>query len=231
MRHKPSRAGLSRRARNILGAVLLAGFIVAALADEMWPARRILGQVEAQYGQAARERVRAWLDLLESAKALPTTEKIEKTNEFFNRLTFVDDAEHWGKPDYWATPIEMLATEGGDCEDFSIAKYFTLRALGIPENRLRLAYVKALRLDQAHMVLTYAEAPGDVPLVLDNLERAILPATQRSDLLPIYSFNAEGLWLAKQRGGSQQAGRAEGVGMWRDLLMRMKSLQPDAAGP
>jgi predicted transglutaminase-like cysteine proteinase len=206
----------------------MAAFMVAAFADAPLPMRQILGEIEVKYGMAARDRVREWLDLIDADKNKSVEKKIARTNEFFNRLKFVDDAAHWGKSDYWATPIEMLATEGGDCEDFSIAKYFTLRALGIPENRLRLVYVKALRLDQAHMVLTYAEAPGAVPLVLDNLDAAILPATRRSDLQPIYSFNAEGLWLAKQRGGSQQVGGAERVGLWRDLLLRMRELQADS---
>ena len=61
-------------------------------------------------------------------------------------MRFIDDIIHWNKVDYWATPIEFLASHGGDCEDFAIAKYFTLIQLGIPEEQLTLTYVKALRL-------------------------------------------------------------------------------------
>ena len=82
-------------------------------------------------------------------------EKLEKVNRFFNQVNFVSDAIHWQKKDYWATPIEFLASDGGDCEDFALAKYFTLKMLGVPEKKLNLTYVKAWKLNQSHMVLTY----------------------------------------------------------------------------
>ncbi|MBI4206399.1 MAG: transglutaminase-like cysteine peptidase [Betaproteobacteria bacterium] len=109
----------------------------------------------------------------------------------------MDDIIHWGKEDYWATPIEFLSTNAGDCEDFSIAKYFTLRALGVPDDRLRLTYVKELvQYNQAHMVVAYFPSPDAEPLVLDNINKTIQPASARSDLLPVYSFNGSNLWLA-----------------------------------
>lgn len=134
----------------------------------------------------------------------------------------MSDQQHWGKLDYWATPIEFLATDGGDCEDYVIAKYFTLRAVGVPESKLYLTYVKAIRLNQAHMVLTYFKKATSIPLVLDNINPRILPATQRRDLIPIYSFNGEGLWLAKQRGkGKAVSGGEKQLKQWNDLLKRM----------
>jgi len=148
-------------------------------------------------------------------------EKLENVNRFFNQLQFVDDLTHWQKPDYWATPVEFLATGAGDCEDFSLAKYFTLKALGIAEDKLNMTYVKALQLNQAHMVVTYYAAADTVPLVLDNLTAEIQPATQRKDLLPVYSFNGLGLWLAKSRGKGQKVGSSEGLRRWQDLLNSM----------
>ena len=112
----------------------------------------------------------------------------------------------WGVKDYWATPLEFLSRGAGDCEDYSIAKYFTLKELGVSEKKMRITYVKALKLRQAHMVLTYFETPRSVPLVLDNLIPTIKPATQRKDLLPVYSFNGSGLWLAKSRGSGKKVG-------------------------
>lgn len=148
-------------------------------------------------------------------------EKLENVNSFFNQLQFVDDLTHWQKPDYWATPVEFLSTGAGDCEDFSLAKYFTLKALGIAEDKLNMTYVKALQLNQAHMVVTYYAAANTVPLVLDNLTAEIQPATQRKDLLPVYSFNGLGLWLAKSRGKGQKVGSSEGLKRWQDLLNSM----------
>jgi predicted transglutaminase-like cysteine proteinase len=188
----------------------------AAAVPDPPTAQSLLDEVEKAYGPPARARVGDWLALIEASRGRGEPEQLGRVNEFFNRLEFVEDSVHWGQDDYWATPVETLATNGGDCEDFAVAKYFTLRSLGVAEERLRLVYVKALRLDRAHMVLTYSPAPGAVPLVLDNLAPEIKPASERPDLEPVYSFNAEGLWLAKQRvGGSERVGR------WRELLQRM----------
>ncbi|RLA00148.1 MAG: sulfate adenylyltransferase, partial [Gammaproteobacteria bacterium] len=149
-------------------------------------------------------------------------------NKFFNsNVLFIDDQSLWGKEDYWATPLEMLSIGAGDCEDYSIAKYFTLKELGMDEEKLRLTYVKAIDINQAHMVLTYFENKRAIPLVLDNLIVEIKPANLRTDLIPVYSFNGTGLWLAKSRGGSQRVGDASRLSLWEELESRMKNnIQP-----
>jgi len=182
-----------------------------------------LTDVRNKYGDNAVSRVKIWKKIIDSNQNKSDQEKLELVNGFINDLQFVDDIIHWGKNDYWATPIETLASNGGDCEDFSIAKYFTLKALNVPEEHLRLAYVKSLKLNQAHMVLTYTNPPGSVPLVLDNLVHTIELATNRTDLLPVYSFNVEGLWLAKQRGNGQYMGNTEHLNLWQELLHRMQT--------
>ena len=201
----------------------LVGAIGLGLPPGLEITESMLGQAEAQYGQAARMRLEQWRQLIDANRQRAVEEKLSVTNDFFNKLRFVDDSIHWSQQDYWATPLEMLASGGGDCEDFAIAKYFTLKALDVPEERLRLTYVKAVRLNQAHMVLTYFASPGAEPLVLDNLSVRIQPARQRTDLIPVYSFNGEGLWLAKKRGFGHQVGGAERVGLWQDVLGRMRT--------
>ena len=182
---------------------------------------RTLEQAEKQYGPGARKRLLAWQELLRTDRADSDRAKIERVNRFFNRLNFVDDALHWHKADYWATPVEFLASEGGDCEDFAIAKYFTLLDLGIDEHKLTLTSVKALKLNQAHMVLTYYPSPKAEPLVLDNLVEAILPSSERTDLLPVYSLNGSGLWLARQRGRGKMVGDSSRLQRWQEMLARM----------
>jgi predicted transglutaminase-like cysteine proteinase len=181
----------------------------------------LLNKAEQKYGKSARLRLVAWEDLIISDNSQGDLEKLEKVNQFFNQMEFVDDIDHWGEKDYWATPIEFLGTLGGDCEDFTIAKYFTLKAMGIEEEKLNLTYVKALTYNVHHMVLTYFSTPGSEPLVLDNLVPDINPASQRKDLLPIYSFNGSGLWLAKQRGRGKLAGSSSRLQRWQDLVQRM----------
>jgi predicted transglutaminase-like cysteine proteinase len=181
----------------------------------------ILNKAELKYGKDARSLLVAWEEIIIQDTSQTDLEKLERVNDFFNQMEFVDDTIHWGKKDYWATPIEFLGTQGGDCEDFSIAKYFTLKAMGIEEENLNLTYVKALNYNVHHMVLTYYSAPGAEPLVLDNLVGEIKPASQRTDLIPIYSFNGTGLWLAKQRGRGKLAGSSSRLQRWQDLIQRM----------
>jgi predicted transglutaminase-like cysteine proteinase len=181
---------------------------------------RTLKRAEDQYGQGARKRLLDWQNLIQTEGG-DNLEKLEKVNRFMNKIPFISDAIHWGKDDYWATPVEFLASDGGDCEEFAIAKYFTLIKLGIAENQLTLTYVKALRLNQAHMVLTYYPAPGKEPLVLDNLVDTIEPSSKRTDLLPVYSFNGAGLWLAKQRNRGKMIGDSNRLKRWQDLIDRM----------
>ena len=183
-----------------------------------------LDGIAKQYGSRAKLRVIAWQRLIDEERGGNEWQLIHAVNDFFNRVKFVSDKKHWGQVDYWATPVEFLATYGGDCEDFSIAKYFTLRELGVPDERLRITYVKAIRLNQAHMVLAYYENPEDEPLILDNLIPRIERASRRTDLVPVYSFNGNNLWMSKERGqqGRIVEGGAKRINLWRDLNNRMR---------
>ncbi len=178
------------------------------------------------FGPVAKERLTNWRAIMSNPKnrALTERQKLELVNDFMNQTPFKSDKEHWGKDDYWATPVEFLSTNGGDCEDFSIAKYFTLRALGVADDKLQITYVKEIKIyNEAHMVLAYFATPDAEPLILDNINKTIQPASNRSDLVPVYSFNGSGLWLAKQQQGrGQSAGSSDRIGHWKDLQNRMK---------
>ena len=202
--------------------------LTLAVASEFYVGKKLLENVQKLYGEMAVRRMNAWQELLDSSRGLPEAEKLEKVNIFFNRLEFVTDLSHWGRGDFWATPVEFLASGGGDCEDFSIAKYFTLRELGVADDRLRITYVKALRINQAHMVLTYYPGEGKEPLILDNLEGKILPASERKDLKPVYNFNGDGLWIARQRGKGVRVGKADRISLWMELRERFNTEVTDS---
>lgn len=203
--------------------VLVSSGAWLALADwPSWDFALIIKNAEKRYGplSTARPRIDAWTALLDSSVNLSEGEKLKRVNAFFNQqLRFVDDIRTWQQVDYWATPIEALIKGAGDCEDYALAKYFSLRRLGVASDKLRITYVKALNYNQAHMVLAYYATPTAEPLVLDNLIGQIRPASQRRDLLPVYAFNAEGLFLPD----GQRKGDSKKLSRWVDLLNKMKA--------
>jgi predicted transglutaminase-like cysteine proteinase len=180
---------------------------------------RLVELYSRRFGPQARERLEAWKSGAAERKRAAAVELalLADVNQLLNRVPFVEDSLHWREVDYWATPAETIGSNGADCEDFSIAKYFLLKELGVPIARLRLTYVKSLRLNQAHMVLAYYPRPDAEPLVLDNLEDTVRPASQRKDLIPVYSFNDEEVWIElRGRSGSPQQLRN-----WRALTERL----------
>lgn len=204
------------------GAFLL---LLALTTSAAWNFDAILKNAEQRYGDlgAAKTRIQDWGRLIDASENLDEAAKLKTVNAFFNgALVFTDDRTVWHQEDYWATPVEALYKGAGDCEDYSIAKYVTLRRLGIPSDKLRITYVKALQQNQAHMVLTYYYSPTAEPLVLDNLIPQIKPASQRKDLLPVYAFNAEGLWLPGPNGG-KRTGDSKKLSRWQDLLTKMRA--------
>lgn len=225
MQLRPGIQGHAKRLPTAWLAVgMLLGLLLGVAARANWDFGLIIQNAEKRYGNlgVGKGRLEAWDELIQASSNLPEEEKLTAVNRFFNRqFRFVDDSRNWRQEDYWATPVEALMKGAGDCEDYSIAKYFTLRRLGIPSEKLRITYVKALQYNQAHMVLTYYASPGAEPLVLDNLIGDIRPASQRKDLLPVYAFNAEGLYLPGA--GSGKKSDAKKLSRWQDLLKKMRA--------
>ena len=196
------------RLRAALVATLVAALLGSASAGEAVP--------------ASPQGYWPWLKALRGSEAML---QLRAVNQYVNRrIVFATDQEAWGEVDYWASPLEALRKGRGDCEDYAIAKYFSLLAAGMPASRLRLVYVRA-RLDdgevQAHMVLAYQPPDGGEVLVLDNLVEEVLPTTQRSDLSPVFSFNSEGLWqgLSATSAGDPSAR----LSRWREVMRKARA--------
>jgi len=181
-----------------------------------------MGIYASRFGQVAQERLTGWQGFLKARRSDPGPERetalLAAVNRHFNRVRFLSDNEHWGVEDYWATPAEFVASDGGDCEDYSIAKYYALKELGVPIARLRITYVKSTRLSQPHMVLAYYTTPQAEPLILDNLDNEVRPASQRPDLIPVYSFNDEDVLIA----GRGRSGAPGQIRLWRELTVRLE---------
>lgn len=219
----PSPKRVSSWARLL--AVLLAGLLAWQPSTALDYAA-MTETVAQRWGPAGTNRLKNWQGMLQEGLR-PDSSELERltlVNTFFNKnIRFGSDPEVWEQEDYWATPLETLGRGAGDCEDFAIAKYFSLLALGVPEPKLRFVYVRALLQQgqvlrvEPHMVLAYYKSPGAEPLVLDNLASIIASASQRSDLTPVYSFNQEGYFNGVLRTTLKKGTR---LSRWEDLLLR-----------
>ena len=191
-----------------------------------WDVER-MSRAAQRLGPQAVQGVRALQPLLTSLAEADDAARLDGVNRFFNRrIAFRDDLQVWHVEDYWASPLETLQQGMGDCEDFAIAKYFSLLASGIAASQLRLVYVR-LQLggsggpSQAHMVLAYYANAQAEPLILDNLITDIRPASRRPDLTPVFSFNSDGLW---QGIGSQSAGDPMArLSRWRETVAKARA--------
>jgi predicted transglutaminase-like cysteine proteinase len=215
----PLATHVSRLAR----ALALCASLLAATA-QAWDAERMLA---AATGPQSVAGVRALQPLIVAASDLDDPSRLQAVNEFYNRrILFRNDPDVWSQPDYWASPLETLGRGAGDCEDYAIAKYFTLVAAGMPVQRLRLVYVRAQiggpqGASQPHMVLAYYAQPAAEPLILDNLIGEVRVSSRRPDLTPVFSFNSEGLW---QGTGSTTDGDPQArLSRWREVLRKARA--------
>lgn len=214
------------RLRGLLLASIAAVFLSLVLVNKPAPAfsfdpQQIEQYARQRYGEKTVRGLQDWQQMLVAANSLDELEKLKTANDFWNRKILQgEDITIWGKKDYWATPMESLYKGAGDCEDFVIAKYFSLIKLGVDPNKLRLVYVQAQIGSQsvAHMVLGYYTTPQSEPLILDSLIDRIQLAHLRPDLTPVFSFNALGVYMPSGKRSS-----IDRIGRWRDLLSRMRT--------
>lgn len=133
-----------------------------------------------------------WNKLKKDVKGKSPKEQLRLVNRFFNQWPYRLDAGNYGKRDYWASPPEFLK-KSGDCEDFSIAKFYALQELGYSGDAMRVVAVKDRIRNIGHAVLAvYTE--GEV-YVLDNQTNMILPHTKYKHYLPQYSVNEKYRWM------------------------------------
>lgn len=182
---------LGRRRQVLTGLIISGSLILGTAKASHLPTDMTRGEVA--------QRLQDWRSLVAQSIQLSDAEKLKAVNAFFNRhIRYGEDTEVWRQVDYWASPRETLELGAGDCEDFALAKYFTLRLLGISEQRLRLVYSTLISTQQAHMVLGYWADGGEDLVLLDNLRSEILLITQRPDLQVQFAFDTDHLYRFDQ---------------------------------
>jgi len=180
-------------------AAVISLLLVAPLApaNPLTLSEPLLQQVYQQYGEQAQTRLRQWQQTINHAIGKPEIEQLKLANNFINQAQFIHSPYYQDGFDLRLSPVAFLIQGAGDSEEFSIAKYFTLREMGIDNSKLRLTYTEIESSSASHMVLAYYSAVDAEPLVLDYLDKAVRPLSQRQDIRLIYSFDAEPIWLSQ----------------------------------
>ena len=188
-----------------VAVIILTVLLTVSLAATASPAisRPQLQQVRQHYGQEAQARLQQWQQILNHSKGKSEVEQLKLTNDFINLIEFIHSPFYQDGLDYRLSPMAFLILGAGDSEEFSMAKYFTLRKMGIQASRLRLTYTERQSNLTPHMVLAYYPSADADPLILDYLDKTIRPLSQRQDLRPVYSFDAEQLWLMQSDASRQ----------------------------
>lgn len=179
---------------------------------------KLAAYLRERHGERGVQIYADWKRLLDTHVNASTEEKLARVNDFFNQRIRIGA----GRADYWASPGEVLGEGRGEGAEVAIAKYFTLLALNVPPEQLRLVYVQ--RRDKAasgttRMVLAWYQASGRDPLLLDA--GAIQPAAKRPELRPIYSFNSLGVW--DETAKAVAAGDPGYLATWEDTLRRARA--------
>ena len=139
-----------------------------------------------------RCHLRAWQAFLESQRGESRRKQLEAVNRFANRLPYVLDIDNYGQQDYWAIVREFL-DRGGDCEDYAITKYFSLKWLGMPPERLRIVILQDTNLRIPHAVLS-VDLDGR-HYILDNQVAQVVTDEEIVHYVPVYSINERGWWM------------------------------------
>ncbi len=203
-----------------LKIILLSSLIISfSYADKPYVDNELLQRITTKYKQFAKKRFYYLQQTLNSEKKSNDLSKLKAVNDYFNEVSYMSDKKVYNKKDYWATPWEFLGKDKGDCEDYVISKYFALIYLGIPPKKLFFTYVKSTKFKAAHMVLTYFKKPRSEPLILDNNNRRVFPASKRKDLIPIYNFNGDTLYKSNKRKGKKRKTHKK----WDELKKNMKN--------
>lgn len=218
--------GLVRRL-GVPSLVIALSFWVGLMpAWAAWDAN-LIRQAAAKRGPQVAASAAELLGVVAGLRGKPELERVRTLNDYFNRkVAFKEDKDTWGQIDYWATPLEIFERGAADCEDYALAKYFSLLATGMAPAKLRLIYVRAQMGGpqgpiQAHMVLAYYPSPSAEPLVLDNLVTTVQPASARKDLAPVFSFNSDGLWMGV--GVDRVGDPVARLSRWSDILNRARA--------
>jgi len=203
--------------------LILSVLLVNSLyAQRPYVENELLKKISKKYKKLATKRFIYLQKIFDETQSGDDLQKLDAVNRFYNGVRYMSDKKVYGQKDYWATPWQFLGKDKGDCEDYVISKYFALVYLGVDSKKLFFTYVKSSKFKAAHMVLTYFKTSRSEPLILDNNNQKIFPASKRKDLTPIYNFNGESLYRASKSSTGKKVKSKKTHKKWDKLKLNMK---------
>ena len=191
-------ATASARADGLFGSIEFHSSNLAAIPQWTSVIQRIHEQqdafdaCDADESSCRNARMREWRQLIRDIGDLPQEEQLRRVNRFANSIVpYITDSDNYGTSDYWASPVEFL-DRSGDCEDYAIIKFVSLRELGVAQERMRIAVVMDSVRNIPHAVLV-VETP-ETMYILDSLFDAVLEHTRVVQYVPQYSVNLTTRW-------------------------------------
>lgn len=139
----------------------------------------------------------SWRELVKGLKNSDDMTKMNFVNAFFNRWQYRTDIETYNVSEHWAGPIAFMQNSG-DCEDYAIAKYVTLKFLGFKDNAMRImAVIDNNRGGIGHSVLSVESDEGK--MVLDNTASRVYSDGQQTGYAPRFAVNQSGIYTYAQQ--------------------------------
>jgi predicted transglutaminase-like cysteine proteinase len=142
--------------------------------------------------------IKEWKNMLAMLQDKSLDEQLDEVNDWANKYPYIVDQLNWGINDYWETPYEFMEING-DCEDYAIAKYYSLRAIGVPADRMRIMIVQDLNLGGIIHAILGVYDDDDNLLILDNQSKHVIPALKIYHYRPIYGVNETNWWTYHPR--------------------------------
>jgi len=177
--------------------LFLALFISSIVAEEFYINPYYLDKLKKD--SRSYKILKHYASFLNTIKAEDDKTKIQKVNLYINKIVPRYDSYNYKNEEYWATPFEFFSSAGGDCEDYVIAKMYSLEQLGISPKIMYMSAVKEKYRGGNHMVLSLHVDKNTPPLVLDNLSTRVLPIDKRVDLELMFMFNENGFFKLTNR--------------------------------
>lgn len=217
----PSRARYPKLFFKLIFMTLLSFFTNSACAKSKTNFPKLEKEVLSTGGKNSAERFLRWEEMLKTSWELSERQKIETVNRFFNQeIGYQSDKSLYQKNDHWASLSETLMNGQGDCEDYAIAKYVTLRILNVDDKKLNLMEVvhQSSGSLTSHMVLVYQDSKNSDKKVLDNIDTTIKNLENRTDLSVRYSFNSKKVWIGLSSYKFEQVKNK--FSKWHDVLAK-----------